>query len=441
MTYLIMQMLLCLLIAAAIGAILGWLLRSWLGGDSAASKTLIADLQAKLGLADKATADAKAKFADVNGKLGLLEADAGKLRGELGDWKLKFENADKDAQHQRSQFLNLQGSMASAKTDWETKIASLMSDNKQALGFAQTNANNQIASNDTQWRLKLEKAEAATLDMRRQWEIADAEIARLKGLISADQKSDAAVAQRHSDAEAAWNKRRAELEAEIARLKDAASTDAKSDAAIAQRHADAEAAWKRRQGELEADIARLKAAASADAKSDEAMVLRFNNAEADWKSRLAASEKQIGALSDDLGRYRSRISSLEGDLGACGTARASLQSELDRLRAEMAAGPAPSAAPLGFAAAGAAAAAAVTAAPAAPREPDDLKDVVGIGPVLERQLNAAGVMTFRDLARLTPQGVLDLADKLEHVFGDRITRERWVEQAADLHRKKYGTEP
>jgi predicted flap endonuclease-1-like 5' DNA nuclease len=403
MTYLIMQILVCLLIAAAIGAILGWLLRSWLGGDSAASKTLIADLQAKLGLAEKGTADAKAKFADVNGKLGLLEADASKLRGELGDWKLKFENADKDAQTQRSQFLNLQGTMQAAKTDWESKIAALTADHKQSLGFMETQTLGRINTTETQWRERLAKAEAATLDMQRQWETSEAEITRLKGLISADAKSDAAVAQRHSEAEAAWSKRRSELDAEIARL---------------------------------------KAAAEQDSKSDQAMVLRFNTAEADWKARLAASEKQIGALSDDLGRYRGRISSLESDLGACGTARASLQTELDRLRAELAARPTASATPMGFAAAGAAAAAVVAAAaPAAPREPDDLKDVVGIGPVLERQLNAAGIMTFRDLARLTPQGVLDLADKLEHVFGDRITRERWVEQSADLHRKKYGTEP
>lgn len=402
MTYLIMQMLLCLLIAAAIGAILGWLLRGWLGGDSAESRTLISDLQAKLGLADKAAADAKSKFADVNGRLGLLEADTSKLRGELGDWKLKFETADKDAQHHRSQFLNLQGTMAAAKTDWDAKIAALTADHKQALGFAETQKLGLINSTETQWRERLSKAEAAALDVRRQYESAESEIARLKGLISAD---------------------------------------AKSDASVAQRHAEAEAASKKRLAELEAEIARLKSAAFADAKSDEAMVLRFNSAEADWKARIAASEKQIGALSDDLGRYRSRISSLESDLGACGTARASLQGELDRLRADMAARPMPSAAPLGFAAAGAVAAAVVSAAAATPREPDDLKDVVGIGPVLERQLNAAGIMTFRDLARLTPQGVLDLADKLEHVFGDRITRERWVEQSADLHRKKYGTEP
>lgn len=364
MTYLIMQMLLCLLIAAAIGAILGWLLRSWLGGDTSNSKALIAELQTKLGLAEKSTADFKAKFADVNGKLGLLETDATKLRGELSDWKLKFETADRDAQAQRSQFLNLQGTMQSAKADWDTKIAALSADHKQSLGMMETQTLGRISVTETQWRERLARAEAATLDVRRQYEAAEAEIARLKGMTGAG------------------------------------------------------------------------------AKSDEAMVLRFNATEADWKSKLAASERQIGALSEDLGRYRARISSLESDLGACGSARASLQEELDRLRSDMSARPAASSAPLGFAAAAAGAMAAVApVTSSAPQEVDDLKDVVGIGPVLERQLNAAGVRTFRDLARLTPQGVLALAEKLEHVFGDRITRERWVEQAADLHRKKYGTEP
>jgi hypothetical protein len=100
----------------------------------------------------------------------------------------------------------------------------------------------------------------------------------------------------------------------------------------------------------QAEIARLKGLASTDTKADQAMVLRFNTAEADWKSRLAAAEKQIGALSEDLGRYRARIASLESDLGACGSARASLQDEVERLRAAKASQPSASAAPLGFAA-------------------------------------------------------------------------------------------
>jgi predicted flap endonuclease-1-like 5' DNA nuclease len=429
MTYLILQMLLCLLIAAAIGAILGWLLHSWLGGMSGAAKTMLADLQARLGLAEKSAEDFKMKFGDVSGKLGFAEKDAADARAQLGDWRMKFEGADKDLSSVRSQFLNLQGTMQSARTDWDAKLAAAakaeadlraqlaalktqhdgaLADHKQSLGFMETQALGRINTAETQWKTRLAKAEGDTLDMRRQWEGAEAEIARLKGLIGADAKSDAAIAQKHRDAEAAWAKSRSELEAEIARL---------------------------------------KALAADDAKSDQAMVMRFNSAESDWKAKIAASEKQIGTLTDDLGRYRGRISSLESDLGACGSARASLQDEIDRLRAELAARPAASTATLGFAAAGAAAVAAVAAAPApkpapaVPREADDLKDVVGIGPVLERQLNAAGIMTFRDLARLTPDGVLELADKLEHVFGDRITRERWVEQAADLHRKKYGDEP
>jgi predicted flap endonuclease-1-like 5' DNA nuclease len=430
MTYLILQMLLCLLAAAAIGTILGWLLRGWLGGMSASAKAALADLQARLGLAEKNADDFKMKFGDVSGKLGFAEKDAADARAQLGDWRMKFESADKDLSGVRSQFLNLQGSMQSARTEWDGKLAAsakteadlraqlaalksqhdgALADHKQSLGFMETQTLGRINTTETQWKARLAKAESDTLDIQRQWEGAEAEIARLKGLMNADAKSDAAIAQKHVAAESAWAKVRADLEAEITRL---------------------------------------KAAASEDSKSDQAMVMRFNSAEADWKAKIAASEQQIGALTDDLGRYRSRISSLESDLGSCGSARASLQDELDRMRAELAARPSAAAAPLGFAAAGGAAVAAVAAtpaatkpAPAAPREADDLKDIVGIGPVLERQLHAAGIVTFRDLARLTPDGVLELAEKLEHVFGDRITRERWVEQAADLHRKKYGNEP
>ena len=64
--------------------------------------------------------------------------------------------------------------------------------------------------------------------------------------------------------------------------------------------------------------------------------------------------------------------------------------------------------------------------------PDDLKVIKGIGPEIERRLNAAGVTTFAQLGDLTP------AD-LERILGDVIKRlaneEVLLSQARELARK------
>jgi predicted flap endonuclease-1-like 5' DNA nuclease len=65
--------------------------------------------------------------------------------------------------------------------------------------------------------------------------------------------------------------------------------------------------------------------------------------------------------------------------------------------------------------------------------PDDLKVIKGIGPVIERKLNAAGVYTFEQLGNLTASG-------LRRILGNTIERlsdeESLLRQARDLARQK-----
>ena len=70
--------------------------------------------------------------------------------------------------------------------------------------------------------------------------------------------------------------------------------------------------------------------------------------------------------------------------------------------------------------------------------PDDLKLIVGIGPVLERMLHSLGIMTFRQIARWTDREVAEFDAKLPE-FPGRIVRDQWVTQARALHQSKYGT--
>ncbi|HTS22284.1 MAG TPA: hypothetical protein VMN79_10800 [Casimicrobiaceae bacterium] len=70
-------------------------------------------------------------------------------------------------------------------------------------------------------------------------------------------------------------------------------------------------------------------------------------------------------------------------------------------------------------------------------EPDDLKLIVGVGPVLERMLHNLGITTFRQIARWTDREVSEFDARLPE-FPGRIQRDQWVTQARALHRSKYG---
>lgn len=67
----------------------------------------------------------------------------------------------------------------------------------------------------------------------------------------------------------------------------------------------------------------------------------------------------------------------------------------------------------------------------APEGPaDDLKKISGVGPVLEKKLNALGVTTFAQVAALSRDDIEKLDDALS--FKGRIDRDNWLEQAAEL---------
>ncbi len=68
-------------------------------------------------------------------------------------------------------------------------------------------------------------------------------------------------------------------------------------------------------------------------------------------------------------------------------------------------------------------------------EADDLKDIVGVGPFLEKKLHAIGIYTFRQVANLTKEDVAKVNDIIEF-FPGRIERDDWVGQSAEFERKK-----
>ncbi len=63
-------------------------------------------------------------------------------------------------------------------------------------------------------------------------------------------------------------------------------------------------------------------------------------------------------------------------------------------------------------------------------EADDLKQISGVGPVLEEKLNAMGIYHYRQIAAFTAEDIAAVDDELN--FKGRIERDGWLEQAAQL---------
>ena len=63
-------------------------------------------------------------------------------------------------------------------------------------------------------------------------------------------------------------------------------------------------------------------------------------------------------------------------------------------------------------------------------EPNDLKLISGVGPVLERKLNAIGITRFDQIEAFSADDVAKVDDLLN--FKGRIERDGWVAQAAEL---------
>ncbi|WP_135505371.1 50S ribosomal protein L21 [Roseovarius aestuariivivens] len=61
---------------------------------------------------------------------------------------------------------------------------------------------------------------------------------------------------------------------------------------------------------------------------------------------------------------------------------------------------------------------------------DDLKQLSGVGPALEKKLNEAGVTTFAQIAAWTEEDIAAMDEKLS--FKGRIEREGWVDQAKEI---------
>ena len=68
---------------------------------------------------------------------------------------------------------------------------------------------------------------------------------------------------------------------------------------------------------------------------------------------------------------------------------------------------------------------------------DDLSKIHGIGPVFARTLNKMGLHTFVQIARWKTEDIAKVAKKL-YTAPERIKRDKWIDEAKKEHYRKYG---
>ncbi|NWH09586.1 MAG: hypothetical protein HXY22_13250 [Alphaproteobacteria bacterium] len=394
MTYLVVQIVLSLLIASIIGFVLGWLTRNWSAGESAEVTQRLTDLQR--------LAEGRQNEIDRL-KTSLASAETG--------WRTQLQSAEKASADAKADVARMQALINAGAAEWQAKVNAA----ERAGGLARDEV------------LRLQERLAAIEDdvandlaaARDEAAGARGECTRLQGEMS-ELVSEAERLRQDLDAAQAAN---AEAKSALIQLENLA------------RHREPDG--QERLIEAEGIIAK-KAVELAEA---EGRIARKSEQLADAEDRLARMLDELTQKTQEIDRLRSQIAEQDGEVEQASQRALALEAETAEARARVAALEARVAAMEDDAANRPSLEAFAAATVAGPLPPDDLKDIIGIGPVIERELSAMGVRSFRDLARLSSARVEEISAAMGGLIGDRIAREKWVEQAAALHRRKYGSEP
>lgn len=452
MTYLLSQLWLYLLCAGLLGLLLGWVIWGWW------SRRMIADAKAnyeneRLSLERTYEAEKVAAFQ--------VRDEAVKAKSLLLG---EIESERKVASDMKLQLGRLQKSELAVRGEFERKNASLQEqlelerhtakEAKGAMDAGLTNIQQDLKKN----RVALADAENANETLRSKLESVEADVrlkqASLKENLASEQRSRAKLEeelQREraelSRAKDSIEKVRAEMGSQV-QAKDAALAKTRSEASQQAKVADSEIARLRSvEGKSETSAAGIdQIRRTMQQRIDEER--RAKTAAETERSKLALQEREAKA---EVERLRSQLSTmstsgkggsadadrLRRELGEARQRQSDLEVEVARLRSllekkETISVKSPEKKKF------------VTDAPRPAslfdRRPDivdDLKEVKGIGPVMERILNENGCYHFKQLANFSPRDIEWISQALGS-FPDRIERDEWVSQAQSLFLRKYG---
>jgi predicted flap endonuclease-1-like 5' DNA nuclease len=270
-------------------------------------------------------------------------------------------------------------------------------------------------------RLTAEAAAKAEADHLAAEAAAKAEADRLAAEAAAKDEADRLAAEAAAKAEADRLAAEAAAKAEADRIAAEAAAKAEADRLAAEAAAKAEADRLAAEAAAKAEADRVAAEAAAKAEADRLAAEAAAKAEADRLAAEAAAKAEADRLAAEAAA-KAEADRLAADAAAKAEAdRLAAEAEDDRLAAEVAAAAAP--VPDGTANADDR----PPALPAADGMADDLKLIRGVGPQNERILNEIGVHHFSQIAAWSAAN----ADWVgEHMaFPGRIEREHWIAQA------------
>jgi len=387
MIALVAQMLGCLLVAAGIGAVVGWLLRH---RSASSNDHQLADRETELRIKEQALDTAlyelKVKTSSLmalESKVASLESLSRSTQQELTFRQERIENLQKELADTKQRSVTAEREYQAELqrlADQDTILAAYAKEARQA-NAARTAAQQELAQKE-QDLIELKRQLAEIVDQL-------AEVDRLR-----EQVADLEPAQGRvhwlevqlSEKEAQHRRAVHDLENQLAVRDRRLAELAQQEQLLQERD--------RRIGALEGRINDLQ----------------------ELQSEVAGQAKMMGEQEEEISRLRKRLVEVRTALRVreSGHVVARPNGPANQLSLQIG-----------------------HAKTANTSQKDDLKKIHGIGPVIERALNKMGTYTYIQIARWTPTDIAKVARKLETV-PERIKRDNWIASAKKQHREKYG---
>jgi predicted flap endonuclease-1-like 5' DNA nuclease len=411
----ILQMVGCLLVATAIGLMMGWLLRSFATSEKRQQLSEIAGrLRGREHELDTLNHELKVRTSAVQmleGKMITSEAALKDLTADLAAKVEQLTTLQAEVAEKGVRLHAVQRERDTLRREVEEAEAMLKS---KAEGFADMqaqmeNAEDVLISRDQEiatlktWVEQLAPKDAEIARLRTRVEELEPFVERSRRL-EREQEEDrtrATAALHGKDQElAAQQSRLKEMDTQVGRLRNQTQQDlTRFEATLQERDAEIQ--------RLRATVEELNTFRGEVEKKD----IALREAEERRVMDISEREEEISALRKRLVEYR-----VAQRFGAPSKATGSVESTAQ-----------------GAPATGR------HAGKVRSQQKDDLKQIHGIGPVMERVLNRMGMFTFRQIAEWNERDVEHMASEL-NTFPDRIRHDNWIAGAKEQHFLKYGEE-
>lgn len=382
------QMLFCLLLAAAIGVAVGWLLRH---RSALTDEHRVADLETELHVKgqalDTAIYELKVKTSAVmalESKVASLESLGRSAQEELASRQDRIDRLQQELKESQAQSL-------SSRSELQTQLERLADQETTLAAYANEVRQANAARTKVQEDLALKEQEL--VDVQRRLALVDSRLEEVNRLRTKLEELEPAQGRVHW-LEVQLSEKEAQHRHVVHRLE--------QDLAARDRRLTGQAEQTRLLEERDLHIATL-----------ERRLLELHALQAE----LAGQAKIIGDQEEEITRLRKRLGEVRAALRERGDGSPVLarpNGPANQLSLQM---PAPKAA-------------------AATRK-DDLKKIQGISPAIERALNKMGTFTYVQIARWKPSDIARVAKKLDTLPG-RIKPDNWIAGAKKQHREKYG---